>query len=91
MKGVIIELAFRYVPTLARDFSVTLDAQKARGYEIERVEGGLLTQVRKIAPLIIPVTIGSILGWRRHGQCHGPALFRASYAHVDPVVNLSLV
>lgn len=57
-----MELAFRYVPTLARDFAVTLDAQKARGYEIERVEGGLLTQVRRIAPLIIPVTIGSILG-----------------------------
>jgi energy-coupling factor transport system permease protein len=57
-----MDLAFRYVPTLARDFAVTLDAQKARGYEIERVEGGLLTQVRKVAPLIIPVTIGSILG-----------------------------
>jgi energy-coupling factor transport system permease protein len=57
-----MELAFRYVPTLARDFSITLDAQKARGYEIERVEGGLLTQVRRIAPLIIPVTIGSIIG-----------------------------
>jgi energy-coupling factor transport system permease protein len=56
-----MELAFRYVPTLARDFAVTLDAQKARGYEIERVEGGLITQVRRIAPLIIPVTIGSIL------------------------------
>ncbi len=57
-----MDLAFRYVPTLARDFVVTLDAQKARGYEIERVEGGLITQVRRIAPLIIPVTIGSILG-----------------------------
>jgi energy-coupling factor transport system permease protein len=57
-----MDLAFRYVPTLARDFAVTLDAQKARGYEIERVEGGLITQVRKVAPLIIPVTIGSILG-----------------------------
>jgi energy-coupling factor transport system permease protein len=56
-----MELAFRYVPTLARDFSITLDAQKARGYEIERVEGGLITQARRIAPLIIPVTIGSIL------------------------------
>jgi energy-coupling factor transport system permease protein len=56
-----MDLAFRYVPTLARDFAVTLDAQKARGYEIERVEGGLITQVRRIAPLIIPVTIGSIL------------------------------
>ena len=57
-----MDLAFRYVPTLARDFAVTLDAQKARGYEIERVEGGLITQARRIAPLIIPVTIGSILG-----------------------------
>jgi energy-coupling factor transport system permease protein len=57
-----MDLAFRYVPTLARDFAVTLDAQKARGYEIERVEGGLITQVRRIAPLIIPITIGSILG-----------------------------
>jgi len=56
-----MDLAFRYVPTLARDFAVTLDAQKARGYEIERVEGGLITQARRIAPLIIPVTIGSIL------------------------------
>jgi energy-coupling factor transport system permease protein len=57
-----MDLAFRYVPTLARDFAVTLDAQKARGYEIEHVEGGLITQVRRFAPLIIPVTIGSILG-----------------------------
>jgi len=57
-----MDLAFRYVPTLARDFSATLDAQKARGYEIERVEGGLITQVRRVAPLIIPVTMSSILG-----------------------------
>ncbi len=57
-----MDLAFRYVPTLARDFAVTLDAQKARGYEIEKVEGGLITQVRRFAPLIIPVTMGSILG-----------------------------
>ncbi len=57
-----MDLAFRYVPTLARDFGITLDAQKARGYEIERVEGGLITQVRRIAPLIIPITMSSILG-----------------------------
>ena len=56
-----MDLAFRYVPTLARDFITTLDAQKARGYEIERVEGGLIKQVRRIAPLIVPITMGSIL------------------------------
>jgi energy-coupling factor transport system permease protein len=57
-----MDLAFRYVPTLARDFQVTLDAQKARGYELERVEGGLITQVKRIAPLVVPVTMGAILG-----------------------------
>ena len=60
--AVSMDLAFRYVPTLARDFSVTLDAQKARGYELDRVEGGLITQVRRIAPLVIPVTMSAILG-----------------------------
>ncbi len=57
-----MDLAFRYVPTLARDFGVTLDAQRARGYEIERVEGGLISQIAKVAPLIVPVTMNSIIG-----------------------------
>jgi len=56
------DLAFRFVPTLGRDFSITLDAQKARGYELERLEGGIVSQIRKLAPLIVPVTIGSIVG-----------------------------
>jgi energy-coupling factor transport system permease protein len=55
------DLAFRFIPTLARDFNITLDAQKARGYEIEKVKGGLFSQVRKAAPLIIPVTMNAIL------------------------------
>jgi energy-coupling factor transport system permease protein len=56
-----MDLAFRFIPTLARDFSVTLDAQRARGYEIERAKGGLIAQIRKMAPLIVPVTMNSIL------------------------------
>jgi energy-coupling factor transport system permease protein len=56
-----MELAFRYVPTLARDFSTTFDAQRARGYEIERVKGGLIKQIVRVAPLIVPVTMNSIL------------------------------
>jgi len=55
------DLAFRFIPTLVRDFNVTLNAQKARGYEVDRVEGGLFAQVRKVAPLIIPVTMNAIL------------------------------
>ena len=56
------DLAFRFVPTLGRDFSITLDAQKARGYELERLEGGIVGQIRKLAPLIVPVTISAIVG-----------------------------
>lgn len=56
-----LDLAFRFIPTLARDFSVTLDAQRARGYEVEKVEGGIFAQIRKIAPLFIPITMNAIL------------------------------
>ncbi len=56
-----MDLAFRFVPTLARDFFLTLDAQKARGYEVERLRGGPIAQIRKLAPLIVPVTINAIV------------------------------
>ena len=57
-----MELAFRYVPTLARDFSTTFDAQRARGYKIERLDGSVFQQIIRIAPLVIPVTMNAILG-----------------------------
>jgi energy-coupling factor transport system permease protein len=60
--AVSMDLAFRFVPTLGRDFSITLDSQRARGYEVEKLEGGLITQIRKTAPLIVPVTINAIVG-----------------------------
>jgi energy-coupling factor transport system permease protein len=56
-----MELAFRYVPTLARDFTTTFDAQRARGYEIERVKGNIFKQIVRVAPLIVPVTMNSIM------------------------------
>ncbi len=55
-----LDLAFRFVPSLASDFTTTLDAQRARGYELERA-GGLLRAIRNLAPLIVPITISSIL------------------------------
>jgi energy-coupling factor transport system permease protein len=57
-----MELTMRFIPTFGRDFQLTLDAQRARGYEIEKVKGGLIAQVRKLAPLIVPVTIHAIAG-----------------------------
>jgi energy-coupling factor transport system permease protein len=57
-----MDLTMRFIPTLGRDFQLTMDAQKARGYEIEKLKGGLFAQVRKLAPLIVPVTIHAIVG-----------------------------
>lgn len=55
-----MELTMRFIPTFGRDFQLTLDAQRARGYEIDKLRGGLIAQVRKLAPLIVPVTIHAI-------------------------------
>ncbi len=34
----------------------------ASGYELENLQGGLVAQVRKMAPLVVPVTIHAIIG-----------------------------
>jgi len=57
-----MDLTMRFIPTFGRDFQLTMDAQRARGYELEKVEGGLLAQVRKLAPLLVPVTIHAVAG-----------------------------
>jgi energy-coupling factor transport system permease protein len=56
-----MDLSFRFVPTLGRDFSITLDAQRARGYEVEKLSGGIVAQIRRLAPLLVPVTINAIV------------------------------
>jgi energy-coupling factor transport system permease protein len=56
-----MDLAFRFVPTFGRDFSITIDAQRARGYEVESLRGGLFERLRRLAPLIVPVTMHAIV------------------------------
>ncbi len=55
-----LDLSLRYVPTVARDFFMTVDAQRARGYELESKAVGALNMIRRAAPLLVPVTISSI-------------------------------
>ncbi|NCP88138.1 MAG: hypothetical protein CO094_05025 [Anaerolineae bacterium CG_4_9_14_3_um_filter_57_17] len=57
-----MDLTMRFIPTFGRDFQLTMDAQRARGYELEKISGGLIEQVRKLGPLIVPVTIHAIIG-----------------------------
>jgi energy-coupling factor transport system permease protein len=56
-----VDLAIRLVPTYAADFRSTLDAQRARGYEVDKLRGGLLERVRRLAPLVVPVSMNAIL------------------------------
>jgi len=58
-----MDMAFRFIPSLGRDFQTTMDAQRARGFELDAGEGvSLIQRVRNFAPLLIPLTIGAILG-----------------------------
>lgn len=56
-----MDLAFRFVPTLGRDFAITVDAQRARGYELDSLRGGIIARLRRLAPLLVPVTMQSIV------------------------------
>lgn len=57
-----MDLTMRFIPTFARDFQLTVDAQRARGYELEKLSGGLIEQVRKMGPILVPVVIHAIIG-----------------------------
>ncbi len=57
-----MDLAFRFVPSLGDDFATTYDAQRARGYAIEKMDGGLVQRIQRLAPLVVPVTLRAILG-----------------------------
>ena len=57
-----MDLTMRFIPTFGRDFQLTMDAQRARGYELEKISGGPFAQVRKLAPIFVPVVIHAIIG-----------------------------
>ena len=57
-----MDLTMRFIPTFGRDFQQTMDAQRARGYELEKISGGIIQQVRKLGPIVVPVTIHAIMG-----------------------------
>src|SRR5437870_11223770 len=56
-----IDLSFRFLPTVARDFGTTLDAQRARGFEIDKLQGGIFSKIARLAPMVVPVVIGAVV------------------------------
>jgi energy-coupling factor transport system permease protein len=51
-------LAFRFVPTIAKEAQNIIDAQQSRGYEMQ--EKGIVNQIKNLFPLLIPLIICSI-------------------------------
>jgi len=60
--AVMVDLTVRFIPTLAGEFAETIDAQRARGYDPTARKGGPITRLRRLAPIFVPVTVGSIAG-----------------------------
>ena len=50
----VVDLAMRYIPLYAEDLETTMNAQKARGYNV-RVKGGWFASILNTGPLIVPV------------------------------------
>ena len=51
-------LAFRFVPTIAKEAQNIIDAQQSRGYEMHKK--GIINQIKNLFPLLIPLIICSI-------------------------------
>jgi len=56
-----MDLTMRFIPTFGRDFQLTMDAQRARGYELDKLSGGMFAQIRKLGPIFVPVVIHAII------------------------------
>lgn len=60
--AVMVDLTVRFIPTLAGEFTETIDAQRVRGYDPTARRGGPISRLRRLAPIFVPVTVGSIAG-----------------------------
>ncbi|MEM2136495.1 MAG: energy-coupling factor transporter transmembrane component T [Candidatus Methanomethylicia archaeon] len=51
-------MAIRFVPTLAREAQLIIDAQKARGLELEK--GSFIVKLKNYVPILIPLIVNSL-------------------------------
>lgn len=56
----VMNIALRYLPTLALDYEIIKNAQRARGFEMDRPQGGLVGRLKAALPVMIPMVMDSI-------------------------------
>ena len=57
-----VDLTWRFIPSLAADLQETIDAQRVRGYEWEKVGRGPIGKLKRTVPLVVPLTMNAIVG-----------------------------
>lgn len=74
----VITTAIRFIPVLERDALATIDAQKARGAELEASKG-FLQIIKTYVPIMIPMLIGAI----RRSETLGMAMIARGFGATD--------
>jgi energy-coupling factor transport system permease protein len=57
-----VDLTWRFLPSLANDFQQTIDAQRVRGFDPGGARGGPIARLRRMIPILAPVTVNAIAG-----------------------------
>lgn len=54
----IFTMALRFIPTLARDLQMIIDAQRSRGLELEK--GNIIQRIKRFLPILVPLVVYEI-------------------------------
>lgn len=57
-----LDLTFRFLPSLSADYHQTIDAQRVRGYDPGGGRGGPINRLRRLVPILTPLTMNAISG-----------------------------
>jgi len=57
-----VDLTFRFLPSLGADYQQTIDAQRIRGYDPMGGRGGPIARLRRMLPILTPLTVNAIAG-----------------------------
>jgi energy-coupling factor transport system permease protein len=57
-----VDLTFRFLPSLAADLQTTIDAQRIRGFDASAGSRGVLSRLRRSAPVLVPTIVNAIAG-----------------------------
>jgi energy-coupling factor transport system permease protein len=57
-----VDLTWRFIPSFIADFRTTIDAQRVRAMEFDRVTGGPIARLRTTIPVVAPTVVNAIAG-----------------------------